>query len=112
MNAPTVFPHFPPATRDDALKAIARALLRIRSKGWSCAALGKELDCSADTIENASNERSLLSFENLLPLATKFPDEWKMVEALWTLRPPEQPSLPDRLERIERELDAIRREAA
>lgn len=85
MTCPTVLPHFPCATREDTLKAISRALLRIRSHGWSCGALGRELQCSDDTIENASNEKSLLSFDSIVLLASKFSDEFKLIEALWTL---------------------------
>ena len=107
MNCPKVLPHFPPATREDALNAIARALLRIRSQGWSCPALARELDCSADTVENASNEKSLLSFESIVLLATKFSDEFQLIEALWTMRPPAPVTADDHRAAIERHTEAL-----
>ena len=112
MNAGNVLPIFSAPGRDDCLKAVARALLRIRSNGWSCEAIGKALDCSADTVENASNEKSLLCFASLARLGFHFPEEFQLIETLWTCRVVEQPTVADRLDRIDRELDAIRKAAA
>lgn len=111
MRHPQVSGIFPPPTRSDALRAIAKALLRIRSNGWSAEALADALECSSDTIQRASNEKTLIGFDSLALLAYKFPEEWALIEPLWTCRVAEAPSVQDRIERIERELDAIRKEA-
>lgn len=111
-RTPIVSGLFPPPDRETSLKAISRALLRIRSNGWSATALGEELGCSADTIEAASNERSLLRFDCIALLAFKFPEEFSFIEQLWSGAVAAEPTVADRLERIEREVEAIRNEAA
>lgn len=112
MSNPNVFGLFPPPNRETALHAISRVLLRIRSNGWTCEALGRQIGVSADTIENASNEKSMLHFESVALLGFHFPEEFALIEALWNCRPVEQPTVSDRLQRIEREIDAIRKDAA
>ena len=94
----------------NCLTAVSRALLRIRASGVTCAQLGKVLECCPDTIEGASNEKSMLGFDHIALLAFHFPDEWALVESLWTCRAVETPSIADRLDRVEREISAIRRE--
>ena len=98
--------------REDSLRAISLALLKVRAiDTMTCPKLGKLLGCCADTIAKASNEESLLSFDNVARLCFLFPEESRPIRELWE-RAEDAPSIPDRLERIERELDAIRREAA
>lgn len=98
--------------REDAVRAISLALLKARSiPEMTCLKLGKLLDCSADTIGTASNEESLLSFDSVARLCYLFPDESKPIRDLWD-RAEDAPTVAERLARIERELDAIRREAA
>jgi len=111
MTRPNVLALLAP-DRANCLTSISRALLRIRASGVTCAQLGKVLGCCPDTIEGASNEKSLLSFDSVALLAFHFPDEWAAVEALWTCRADPAPSIVDRLERIEREINAIRKVAA
>jgi hypothetical protein len=105
---PTLFP----PDRKDCQKAIALAILRLRSNGWSREALGVELGVSADTIDNASNERGLLSFDSVALLAFKFPDEFRLVEAIWSARALAPLTLAERLDRVDGDLAAIRREVA
>ena len=112
MSAGQVLPMFAAPTRENTLSAISRALLRIRSNGWCCEQLGKRLECSADTIKHATNEESLLNFHSIALLAFNFPDEFQMIETLWSYRATETVTPLDRLERIEREASAIRRELA
>jgi len=98
--------------RQISLRAISLALLKIRAlDGMTCEKLGKALECSADTIRTASNEESLLSFDHIARMCCFFPDQAGTIFELLA-RAPEAPSVADRLERIERELEAIRREAA
>ena len=103
---------FLPPCRDDTLHAIAKALLRIRSHGVNQSELAKLLDCSTDALSDATNEKTLLGFDKLARLAHYFPDEWRLVECLWTAGASRKPTAADRFERIERELDALRREVA
>ncbi len=98
--------------REDSLRAISLALLKVRAlDGMTCPKLGKLLDCCPDTIAKASNEESLLSFDSVARLCYLFPDESKPVRDLWE-RAEDAPTVAERLARIERELDAIRRESA
>jgi hypothetical protein len=87
-------------------------LLRIRSHGWSRDALGGLIGCSADTIDNASNEKTMLSFDCIAALGFNFPEEFALVESLWNCRASTPPTTAERLERIEREASAIRKELA
>lgn len=110
MSTAQVLPVFLPPTREDALRGVSRALLRIRSEGWTCDQLARQLDCSADTIKHASNEESLLSLDSVALLGFHFPEQFKMVEAVWSCRTPEPLTIADRVKRIERELTAIQKE--
>lgn len=98
--------------RDFSLRAISLALLKVRAiDGMTCPKLGKLLCCCADTIAKASNEESLLSFDSVARLCYLFPDQSKPVRDLWE-RGEDSPTIDERLVRIERELDAIRRATA
>lgn len=110
MNARSVLPIFQPPSREDSLRVLSRALLRLRANGWTLAALGEELGCSADTIKAASDEESMLGFETIARLAFKFPEEFEMVSALWTCGAVVQVTTADRLDRIVAEVASIRRE--
>lgn len=112
MTRANVLSLFAAPGREECLASISRALLRIRASGVTCAQLGRVLACCPDTIEGASNEKSLLSFDSVALLAFHFPDEWALVESLWTCRAVETPSIADRLDRVERDLAAIRRETS
>lgn len=103
---------FKPPSEAELRNAISRALLRIRSHGWTCEDIGKQLDCSAATVRNASNEESLLSSGSLALLGFHFAEEFKLVEALWKGASAHEPTITDRLERIEREVAAITKEVA
>jgi transcriptional regulator with XRE-family HTH domain len=109
-SRPQVSGLFPPPNRETSLHAISRALLRLRANGWSMAELAKLLDCSADTIENASNERTLLNFESVARLGYHFPDEFNLIETLWTCRAVSPPTQSERLATIRKHLDALERE--
>jgi hypothetical protein len=98
--------------RDISLRAISLALLKVRSiPEMTCEKLGEALGCSADTIRNASNEESMLSFDGVARLIYFFPDEAAPVRQLWE-RGAEAPTANERIERIERDLEAIRKELA
>jgi len=110
-NRPIVFGFLAAPSRDASLHAIAKAILAVRSLGVTYKEIAKAIDVSPDTIEAAAAEKSLLSFDAVARLVYLFPAEARAICEL--MAPPcEQPTVADRLERIERELDAIRREAA
>lgn len=110
MTSTNVCGKIAPPSRDDALRVIAQVLLRIRSNGWSLAALGKKIEVSHDTISRACDEQSLLNFEAIALLGFHFSDEFAPIVDLWANRGPVTAN--DRLDRIEREAAAIRKELA
>lgn len=98
--------------REDSLRAVSLALLRVLSNPENTRKkVAKALECSTDTIAGAIAEESLLSFDSIARLGYFFPDEFALVAELWG-RATDEPTVEDRVARIERELDAIRREAA
>lgn len=111
-NVPNVFGFLAIPCRESSQRAISLALLKVRAiDGMNCDKLAKALDCSADTIRNASNEETLLGFDAVARLVYLFPAESAPIIDLMTA-PTEGPTVADRLARIERELNAIRQEAA
>lgn len=100
--------------RETSLKAISLALLRVRAnnEGATWDSIATALDCSPDTVKAARDEKSLLSFDSIARLGYFFPDEFTVVKALWENNPGEPPTIPKRLDTIQAEIDAIRRESA
>ncbi len=97
--------------RESSLRAIGLSLLKVRAiDGMTCEKLGKTLECSADTIRNASNEETLLAFDCVMRLCYFFPEQTATIRALQA-PPAEVPSIDDRIARIDRELDEIRKQA-
>ena len=98
--------------RETCLHAVAISLLRIRSDyGLTAKQLAKVADCGPDAIYDATNEKHLISLDSAVLLCDHFPDETAPIRALFAGGIAPAPTVADRLERIERELDAIRREA-
>jgi hypothetical protein len=112
MSDSNVLSLLPPPSLEDCETAISRALLRLRADGIQRDALARKLNCSPSTIDNASNCRTQLQFESVALMAYHYPQVWPFIECLWSLRPIAKPTVDDRIERIERELDAIRGMAA
>jgi hypothetical protein len=111
-SSPHVPGLFPAPCRDITLNAISRAILRIRSNGVKAKDLAKKLDVSTDILTSAAAEESMLNFTAIARMAFFYPDEWaSLVEPLWTCIPPEPVTLADRLDRIDREVVAMRRVA-
>lgn len=112
---PNVLGIFEEPDRESSLEAISRALLRVHANytkmTWK--KLAKKLDVHPDTLASAVKGESLLSFDAVAKLGFHYPDEFEQIETLWlpgALSAP--PTVADRLENIERELDAIKRETA
>ena len=70
--------------RNMSLRAVALALLKVRAlDGMTCAKIAHALECSVDTIQAASNEQTLLSFDTIARLAYFFPDQCSPIHELW-----------------------------
>lgn len=95
--------------RTSSLRAVSLFLLRVRAHGHTCADLAKIAECSADTIANATNEQTLLSFDALARLGFRFHEEFKLVETLWNCGPVDEPTIAERLDRIVREVELVRK---
>jgi hypothetical protein len=111
-NPPNVSGLFPPPERNDCQKAIGRALLRIRSMGWSRESLGRLIGVCADTIDNATNEKGMMGFETVAALLFHFPDETAPVLALWINHATAPLTVADRIARMSADLRTIEREIA
>ncbi len=110
MTGENVLGYLAAPDRESSLLAISLAILRVRANHrLSYKELAKMLGCSADTVEGAANEKSMLTFDSIARLGYFFPDEFEVVCELWG-RGVQQLTVADRVERIERELAAIRRE--
>lgn len=100
-------------SREDALKAISRAVLRIKADtGATYVEIGKVLDCSDDTLQRAVSEDTLLSADTLLRIQFHFPEAYQFVEQVATGSIAPSKTAADRLDLIERQIDALRREVA
>lgn len=110
MANANVLPFMMAADRNVCLRAISLTLLKVRAlDGITCEKLGKAIDCSGDTIRNATNEETLLSFHSIVPLCQLFPEQARPILELFGMAA-EQPTTEDRIDRIERDLEAIRKE--
>lgn len=111
-SAAKVFGLFTDPGRNDCLRAVSLALLRVRASGETCDDIATQLGCHPDTVENASNEKSMLSFDCIAKLAARYPDVAPLIEGLWHGTPAPEPTPVERLSRIENDLNALRREIA
>lgn len=99
--------------RETCLNAVSRALLSIRADfGLTAKELARICDCGPDAIYAATNGEHLMSLDSVALLCDKFPDECAPIIAVFTGGIAPAPTPTERLERIERELTAIRRELA
>lgn len=98
-------------SREDSLAAISKCLLRIRSEhGLTNIQIGKVLECHADCVANAIAEKNLLSLDTVARLGYFFPEEFKVIEQLWTYSAAPLRTVPERIDSLHRELDRIKRE--
>lgn len=112
MTRPNVLGFLDAPDRNLALRAVSLALLKVRAlDGMTCEKLGSLLGCSDDTIRHATNEETMLCFVVIARLLDLFPDESAPIRQLWE-RGAEAPTANERIERIERDLEAIRKELA
>ncbi len=104
-----VFGFLAAPSRESSMRAISMALLKVRAlDGMTCESIGKLLDCSADTIRNATNEETLLSFDAIARLCYFFPDEAKPVRELIAPEPRQQ-SIHDKFDALHSEIEELRK---
>ena len=99
--------------KEDCLLAISKAVLKLRSeRNFSREKLAKALACGVDAINTASNEKNLLSFDSIALLCHHFPDEAAPIIAILTGGASQEPTVAERLDRIERDMAAVRKAVA
>lgn len=100
--------------RDSYRAAIKQVVLDVKARsGFDSEQLAEKLGISKDTVENAENAVSSLEAVTLLKIAYFYGEEViAPVRALYLCAPTEQPTISERLDRIEREARAIRNEVA
>jgi hypothetical protein len=112
-SLPNVLPIFPEPDGKCSAAAIATAIRKTKyAEGLTNAELAFELRCDASTVENAEAERNLLKFDTVARLLRKYPQHCACIRQLWELEPISEPTSAERLERIERECAALRKELA
>lgn len=91
---------------------IARALLRIHANhdDMTWKKLAKRLDVHPNTLAAAVKGESLLSFDAIARIGYHYPDEFELIETLWLASVRMPVTTDDRLDAMQRELDALRRE--
>ena len=98
--------------RETSLRAVSLALLKVRSMdGMTCAKIAHAIGCCVDTVQAASNEETLLSFDKVAALLSAFPDQCATIHALWGRERDELTAL-DHRAAIERHLAALARMAS
>ena len=110
MTRPNVLGFLAAPDRETTLHAVAIAFGKVRQSGVTYKEMAKVLECCDDTIANAVSEKSLLSFDVVARLCYFWPDHCAAIMQLWAPGVAE-PSTADRLDRIEREVLALRRVA-
>jgi plasmid maintenance system antidote protein VapI len=74
--------------RDISLRAVSRALLKVRAlSGMTIPKVAEALGCSADTVKDASNEFTLLTFDKIARLVYLFPEQCEPIFELWNREP-------------------------
>lgn len=116
-TAPQFCGLLPPPNRTDVVFAVARTIGRIRRRGLTAKDISRSLvqpdgdPPDPETIGRAERGEHLMSFDLLVQLAYLYGDCADPLRALFEPAPAFEPTtLADRLDRIEREAAAIRKE--
>lgn len=110
-SLPNVLPIFDEPDGNISLVAIADAIRKAKyEERLTCAELAFQLRCDPSTIKNAENRANLLRFDIVARLLRKYPQHCASIFQLWDPTPAEAPTISERLERIDRETSAIRKE--
>lgn len=74
--------------RESSLRAVSRALLKVRAlDGMTIPKVAEALGCSVDTVKDASNEQTLLTFDKVARLVFLFPEQSAPIVALMNHAP-------------------------
>ena len=74
--------------RESSLRAVSRALLKVRAlDGMTIPKVAEALGCSVDTVKDASNEQTLLTFDKVARLVFLFPEQAAPIVALMNNAP-------------------------
>ena len=112
-SLPNVLPIFAEPDGNISLTAIADAVRKTKyCERLTNGELAFELRVDASTIENAEAQRNLLKFDTVARLLRKYPQHCAAIFQLWDPSPTTEPTVAERLDRIERETSAIRKEIA
>jgi hypothetical protein len=116
-SAPQFCGLLPPPDRNDVVFAVARTIGCIRRRGYTAKDIARSLKQpngdppDPETISRAERGETLMSFDLLVQLAYLYGDCADPLRALLEPAPAFEPTtLADRLDRIEREAAAIRKE--
>lgn len=110
MSAGNVLSLFSLPTEKDCARVVSIALLQVRATGRKPDEIAKQIGCHPKTVENASNERTMLSFPLIALLMARYPEVIPIISSLWSDAAAATPSADERFDRIERHLAAIRQE--
>lgn len=110
-SAPNVFALFGGLPRKSCLIALSNAIRDVEYKErLTMAEIGAELDCEAETVENAKYERNLLGFDKVARLLARWPQHCAGIRQLWEMAAAEPETPLQKYRRIVRELDALEQE--
>tara|TARA_R110000868_G_scaffold410473_1_gene698586 strand:+ start:139 stop:474 length:336 start_codon:yes stop_codon:yes gene_type:complete len=111
MTRPNVLAYLAAPDRECSLRAVSLAVVKVRATGATYKEIAQAIDCCADTVAAAANETTLIGADAIFRLCYFWPAETESIRSL-LIPVSEAPTMDDRIARIERELAAIRQEAA
>lgn len=112
-SLPNVLPIFEEPDGNISLTAIADAIRKTKyQERLTCAELAFHLRCDPSTVKNAENGSNLLRFDIVARLLRKYPQHCAGIFQLWDPTPRDEPTSVERIDRIERELSALRKDVA
>lgn len=110
-TAANVLPIFQEPDGNLSLTALSDAIRKTKfHENLTAAELAFELRCDPSTVKNAEAKHNLLRFDIVARLLRKYPQHCDGVFQLWDPEPRDEPSIGERLDRIDRESAAIRKE--
>lgn len=68
--------------REDCLRALSLAFLRVLASGVTVKELARRLQVDPSTVTAARDESHLIGFDTIMKFAVRFPEEYQIVEQL------------------------------
>jgi hypothetical protein len=116
-SAAKVFALFGPVTRRSCQIAISEAVYSIENNArdesgqrMTPAKIAAEIDRSAETIENAKYQKTLVEFDTVARLIARWPEHCGDILNLWEMQPREPETRDEKRKRLIRELSALEEE--